>query len=897
MMTETKNAPPRGESPLVRQGRRGAALLVVIGLLCLLLIAAMAFSILMNIERSAASNFRHTVQARHLLYSALAQAVDEIDADVGNQLYPVWITTNVTLLNGRSVGRFKDVLQSMDTNGYAGTDPCPARVLTQEALKYIPRSLHSSAEQVIPESLPFTVNGQMVGSYAYVIANVSGQLDVNTVGYTNRWMGTNAGEIQIDTGIPFEISNRTFFATDRTADGRYESLMELGHINTGITETKLANFETFSYAPPELYAPDHVTKKVFIGYDPSDLAHTTLIDQLRAKHTDIVNAFTACGVQNGWSEDTSKGAEWAYLSLLDYAGADWTTPEVLDDNTRLKRPASRDSAAVQAVALIMNYHQAPNAGDPSKIDHSVQYYFSVVSSRPFVSSNATPVAYHVHAEAFIISQTAEGTWVPLEPWDGSADPFTAEDDITLGPMDNAVTYVSIPARPAVTALNTLSPAYVQCFLSIRVKITDSAGHVVDQVPAVWDDSGSYIWLHFKKTFGDYISDDEWHTVWSETLDPTINWNGEPTDGGQWIVSEDVPPTDLTDGPGIYYFNSLLHLATDIPQFSGMLEGGGGNTTPGWETYQAQVWPNIGGGSLSDFLLKHSAALNWWNSYPVTQTAKREIVPDCARLGGSEAEWDNLIAWKRHYMKGAPLDSVGELGYLPIGRWMTINLYAHGHDNTFNKLPPCGFNPVLDYFTLRNPANPPAHGLVNLSSQNPNVHGCVFYRMPIDEWKGPAGASRMDDPVAARNFGQWFVSRCSSVGSVTNLSDLGRFWSGAHLGDQSGAGIANPGTTASRDYPAAILSSHYRFFGEFEREAVVRNAIQLYTGRQQLFTIIVRGDAMTSQYGGGMEAGQNLLNKAERLGSCSAVFQVWRDPAPNANGLHPCFVRLCRIVSL
>jgi len=167
---------------------RGAALLVVIGLISLLLISTMAFSVLMSIERSAASNYRHSVQARQLLYAGLAQAISDIDASVGDDAYPPWTTTNY-VIGTHSYKYMQDVRQSMDTT-VTTANVCPAKVLSAEAMKYIPKSLYPAMQTVIPEYLSFAVTaaGQSytVGRYAYVAANVSGLLDANTVATTNR---------------------------------------------------------------------------------------------------------------------------------------------------------------------------------------------------------------------------------------------------------------------------------------------------------------------------------------------------------------------------------------------------------------------------------------------------------------------------------------------------------------------------------------------------------------------------------------------------------------------------------------------------------------------------------------------------------------------------------------
>ena len=102
--------------------------------------------------------------------------------------------------------------------------------------------------------------------------------------------------------------------------------------------------------------------------------------------------------------------------------------------------------------------------------------------------------------------------------------------------------------------------------------------------------------------------------------------------------------------------------------------------------------------------------------------------------------------------------------------------------------------------------------------------------------------------------------------------------------------------------AALMSSSLGMLNEMDRKAFVRNAMDLFTARQQIYTIIVRADAMSFEYGGGAYGSGNTLNNGSVLGSAQAVFQIWRDPVPTTDAAtgktyHPCFVRLCKILSL
>ena len=68
--------------------RRGSALLVVLGMVSFLVISAVAFSAYMRYSRLPSSFLRQTVSSRLLVKAALAEAIDEIDAAIGNNPHP-----------------------------------------------------------------------------------------------------------------------------------------------------------------------------------------------------------------------------------------------------------------------------------------------------------------------------------------------------------------------------------------------------------------------------------------------------------------------------------------------------------------------------------------------------------------------------------------------------------------------------------------------------------------------------------------------------------------------------------------------------------------------------------------------------------------------------------------
>ena len=69
-------------------GRRGSALLIVLGMFAFMLVSAVSFSVFMRASRAPSSYVRRNASARHLVKAALARAMDEIDTAIGNDPFP-----------------------------------------------------------------------------------------------------------------------------------------------------------------------------------------------------------------------------------------------------------------------------------------------------------------------------------------------------------------------------------------------------------------------------------------------------------------------------------------------------------------------------------------------------------------------------------------------------------------------------------------------------------------------------------------------------------------------------------------------------------------------------------------------------------------------------------------
>ena len=174
--------------------RAGSALVIVLGMLSVLLLMGVAFSVTMRTERAGAANMRHAAIARHILDSAIVRTMADLDKALEEQ-------GDLPVPTGGVI-----VTVSQQPGGKASISP-----LSPEAALHIPgdqliASMFTTA-QWLPIYGDVRITGTKdsdvasedspVGRYAFVILNGSGYLDPNVVGTSNRLYGLSPNEIVI----------------------------------------------------------------------------------------------------------------------------------------------------------------------------------------------------------------------------------------------------------------------------------------------------------------------------------------------------------------------------------------------------------------------------------------------------------------------------------------------------------------------------------------------------------------------------------------------------------------------------------------------------------------------------------------------------------------------------
>ena len=155
--------------------KKGSALLIVLGMMAFMIVSAVAFSAYMRYSRLPSSYLRRSAASRHLVKSALARAIDEIDLAVANNPHPGVGTEYI----GRQRNYWKHRVY-IGANTLRSAD-ATAPVLTLEGLAYIPPPLVNEARYYSRRSAAgeWKSFGFDAGRYAFCALDVSDYLDVN----------------------------------------------------------------------------------------------------------------------------------------------------------------------------------------------------------------------------------------------------------------------------------------------------------------------------------------------------------------------------------------------------------------------------------------------------------------------------------------------------------------------------------------------------------------------------------------------------------------------------------------------------------------------------------------------------------------------------------------------
>ena len=257
------------------RGRRGSALLIVLGMLSFMVVSAVGFSVYMRTSRAPSSYLRRNLAARYLVRAALAKAIEELEGDVntdenwggsdykipyhnehdsyGNPFYGIYddpfpgvVLNDVTARNNpRENGDF------WAGRVFAPFDCCDVdetvSTLTLEALAYLPpaiindvRYFSRRTRTACWRSLPYDT-----GRYAYCAVNVSDLFDINRL-RANKARNSGANRITLSSLCTSDFGGQPTYAA---------ALDAVLKNNNGVPFTSLADFNYAAGASGSSFAP------------------------------------------------------------------------------------------------------------------------------------------------------------------------------------------------------------------------------------------------------------------------------------------------------------------------------------------------------------------------------------------------------------------------------------------------------------------------------------------------------------------------------------------------------------------------------------------------------------------------------------------------------------------
>ncbi|HMO05092.1 MAG TPA: hypothetical protein PKC67_15590 [Kiritimatiellia bacterium] len=244
-------------------------------------------------------------------------------------------------------------------------------------------------------------------------------------------------------------------------------------------------------------------------------------------------------------------------------------------------------------------------------------------------------------------------------------------------------------------------------------------------------------------------------------------------------------------------------------------------------------------------LNHRTGAPFWKTE--NNPSLEAINANTAAYNAGEAIGPDPVMYSRNFplgldKAGVGLGSVADLGYLSLGDpWRTIALYDRPGVFTLN--------PVLDYFSVNNPTGS-IHGLVNINSRRRDILASVFLEQPIDAAPEREPTLGRLDVNTARTFADAIIARTSTT-PFDRLSQIGSL--------------------------PTIYSSSFNnnLTSDARIESLIRNSINLFTTRQNLFGIILQANTLSPD---------GAVTSVDR-----ALAVVWRDPVA-MNGVNNTIVR-------
>ncbi len=903
--------------------RCGSALLIVLGFLSFMIISGVSFSIYMRIERQASSNYRHAVSARHVLNTALARAMEEVDSELRldnssfsqndknhpkrcELKFPFW-WKGINAISSKPTRIRNSAVEDPTYNGRN------ARVLSIEALSFLPPFLVNDVRRYAAwqpgdddyEGAKWrTLDGPVNGRYAYLCVNVSDMLDVNKCRALTRDSFTN----QVSLGHLFANDVlRQNFDSSAASDRRYFSLQDF-------YSSRYERSQTDASSPYHSY----LDRGNFQPFRNADLPNQMFITDSMVKHEPVkkVNASNfGCNIwsdppfaptvvnnplQNNalFSNLNNKFYE-AFLKAVDTTIPDKnnfaaTVKDYMDEDcvpSRLNIPTLERVPMVSEIVLDNGLFcpkivtSTRQVGNPA---HNVTVYSVQLFGNETAAATIRAPLYVELIWPFKLGLTRPG----LENFD-----LELECYLRLHPQHNNMTTVDFTSVGACIRLNHTRtaiprfwavndfPSEQQCYYRMDTEVEAPRGDVVLEIV---DGDGNF--------YNGCVDGQEFSVSFIVFARVRTRTGGEYVDCAPHAPPHFPDPNTFPDTPKLYFQTQPCTARAVGMSMVPML----------------YAWTGL---EVADPRFNHNAA-NWVpnmatpaNCQGKNASATTLLTPP---LQGRDADLFMFVS------DSGTLRSPGELGFIvrpdtfndpdrpprdfhtanlePVDKeymFRTIRLYDHGGPGA-NQIR----DDLYDYFYAANADGTLPGARVNPLSDLPEVLEAAIWDTPVDYWV----ASTNNGLTAMQRRNLTFTRNANAFG-VTSPSD--NTWRNFcdrwidHIFDVSKvttppAEKHEPNTLWSRNL-SDYYGDHTRFewysedvarrtiFGipnvlpnplhEIDRKMLYSFSLDSFSDRQQLFLYFIRAEVTAPSFGGGSDVGM------QSLAGGRAVALVWRDPYP------------------
>lgn len=449
--------------------KSGVAVIIVLGLLALLMVLAVSFSVSMRVERAGAANYASAARTRQMVWAGLARAIGDINVKTPDA-YP----SGDFLVSGGS---------AWGTNGASGV-----RLLTGKARDYVPDVyLDLGYDSLRSQWLPLGGGDDREGYIAYTVLNLSDMLDLNYVGGAAvREGGTNATELVLDS---IGVDGATL-ASARGSDGPFESLAEFKALYPGISSYALSAYSRYPQDTNRVNA-------VYIGGTVADLI---------GDENAIVSAIQAMALAGGQGALLEGNARAVFTNLLDY----------IDEDSLPRNLAGPNTEAVPMLneIAVTNVFLSPPAGP---LLQAVGVRGDIETWYPFLEMNRAGLDFRVRGDYRLEVTVTDPVTSAITAASSNAT-FTSAQNLNYRTQRFArhnPYFAAAVLFPGGVSVTNTSPITVDLSISNLTVFVVGTGEIVDQVDGVFTFSGSGTYSAFPgiQSSPSY-----------QTIDPRYNWD-------------------------------------------------------------------------------------------------------------------------------------------------------------------------------------------------------------------------------------------------------------------------------------------------------------------------------------------------------------------------------------